>query len=836
MARIHKLTKNGQAICPATRMDAVVHPDLKVAASELIGEVNVSKIYPTGGTGGTDKYTLEAAVAKIPESLRSVGIKCSFTGEGGLPQTWVYMGGTFTDVGSWVEAGAADEEGTDARISARLVGFQRIAAKERYDSNFKDYYIRTDGTYWNRQSIVDDKAYLVKLDVSAFGGGTVEYFSAWHGSDSFLTLAFYKQDFSGTPTAEMFISGIVSLSSENKNIQATIPEDAVVAVFCLKYDRLSEDNVILRVADGKGSAFDEKAGPLRAGIENNLKYSANNSQGTFTERAGYEYGRIEPDGSIKWGLINGQKRMVGAEVAVPPNFIGGKVRYYNCNLNDDTLNAIVFYDDAGGVLEKIDNVAASKRSWTYAKIPSGAASLRHSIHENDMTDDSYYNLYFTASENADTIHTNAVRISRRSEHCGMLPLGVKDNYLVDANIVSYTGGIGVPSPFQRDGETMYGIRIVTKLQIHNVEDVIGQTCVLKIRKSGNAGRTFSVQESSGGEVFFNQDTQPGRLKRVNQDYCLAEILRNDDEHIWVYFTTAYTGQSLTLRSYADKDKSGYEELEIDRDRSFIFYGEYAPEELDIDRRYYTRAEKLGSQIAGKTAIVFADSLSYFTNSLMYDWGLSVFTISVGGARMSWNPGKDDTWLCSKKFIDGFRENGISKVDYAIFAVGTNDPKMEAASEENVKFVINNKRWFDSDASDDPFDSLGDDDKARFTSASCIYAAMLSLARLYKGVCFALVPPYRTPGASTGSAWDVDSYASALFNGRFRTAWATMREIAEVSGAVFIENWTRDSVASANAYHETDGTHPPYIIAQDEASNIGHALSRYYDPIAETVIG
>ena len=62
MARIHKLTKNGQAICPATRMDAVVHPELKVTASELIGEVNVSKIYPTGGTDGTDKYTLEAAV------------------------------------------------------------------------------------------------------------------------------------------------------------------------------------------------------------------------------------------------------------------------------------------------------------------------------------------------------------------------------------------------------------------------------------------------------------------------------------------------------------------------------------------------------------------------------------------------------------------------------------------------------------------------------------------------------------------------------------------------------------------------------------------------------
>ena len=78
MAKIHKLSKNGQTIYPATTTDAVAHPTLKVSASKLIGEINVSNLYPTGGTDGTNKYTLASAIAKIPTDLRTVGIKCSF--------------------------------------------------------------------------------------------------------------------------------------------------------------------------------------------------------------------------------------------------------------------------------------------------------------------------------------------------------------------------------------------------------------------------------------------------------------------------------------------------------------------------------------------------------------------------------------------------------------------------------------------------------------------------------------------------------------------------------------------------------------------------------------
>lgn len=106
MASIHKLTKNGQTIYPATTTDAVVHPDLAVSSSKLIEEVNVSKIFPTGGIDGTNKYTLETAIAMIPTSLRSVGIKCSFLDEDNKPEVWMYndyrLDGNFIDTRLWL--------------------------------------------------------------------------------------------------------------------------------------------------------------------------------------------------------------------------------------------------------------------------------------------------------------------------------------------------------------------------------------------------------------------------------------------------------------------------------------------------------------------------------------------------------------------------------------------------------------------------------------------------------------------------------------------------------------------------------------------------------------
>lgn len=66
----------------------------------------MSKIYPTGGIDGTNKYTLETAIAKIPASLKTVGIKCSFLTVDGNFETWTYQGGTYNNADSWMQGGS----------------------------------------------------------------------------------------------------------------------------------------------------------------------------------------------------------------------------------------------------------------------------------------------------------------------------------------------------------------------------------------------------------------------------------------------------------------------------------------------------------------------------------------------------------------------------------------------------------------------------------------------------------------------------------------------------------------------------------------------------------
>ena len=102
MAKIHKLTKGGQTIYPATITDAVVHPELKVSTSELIEEINISRLFPTGGTSGGNKYTLETAIAKIPARAIKAGMKCSFFNLDRELETWEYSGGAYIAVSNWV--------------------------------------------------------------------------------------------------------------------------------------------------------------------------------------------------------------------------------------------------------------------------------------------------------------------------------------------------------------------------------------------------------------------------------------------------------------------------------------------------------------------------------------------------------------------------------------------------------------------------------------------------------------------------------------------------------------------------------------------------------------
>ena len=82
MATIHKLTKDGATIFPATITDAVVHPHTGRTLTSMIKDYNVSDLFPTEGVDSGNKYTLALAIQVLGSHLSAAekvgGIRLTF--------------------------------------------------------------------------------------------------------------------------------------------------------------------------------------------------------------------------------------------------------------------------------------------------------------------------------------------------------------------------------------------------------------------------------------------------------------------------------------------------------------------------------------------------------------------------------------------------------------------------------------------------------------------------------------------------------------------------------------------------------------------------------------
>ncbi len=107
-----------------------------------IMEYNVSKFHPTSGVNGSNKYTLETAIAQVPSKYRSVGIKCAFVNEAGKPECWEYQGGSWT-VASFkqVNAAAIDRVSASVTDSVNKQGIYNVDANVPLASG--SYYTAT---------------------------------------------------------------------------------------------------------------------------------------------------------------------------------------------------------------------------------------------------------------------------------------------------------------------------------------------------------------------------------------------------------------------------------------------------------------------------------------------------------------------------------------------------------------------------------------------------------------------------------------------------------------------------------------------------------------------
>ena len=98
MGEIHKLTKDGKTLFPATTTDAVAHPQTRTSLSNLIHEFNVSELFPK-----TEGYTLESAINILNSKSINVtqGTKVMFLDEDNNFQEWVFSGSEPTNTSSW---------------------------------------------------------------------------------------------------------------------------------------------------------------------------------------------------------------------------------------------------------------------------------------------------------------------------------------------------------------------------------------------------------------------------------------------------------------------------------------------------------------------------------------------------------------------------------------------------------------------------------------------------------------------------------------------------------------------------------------------------------------
>ena len=117
---------------------------------KMTTEYNVSVLHPTSGSGGSNKYTLETAIAQVPSKYRSVGIKCAFINDSGKPECWKYQGGSWVATSFVKEADGGNkilEWKTDAATTRK-----QVAQSER-KSLLQISYRNADGDIVNEQYI-----------------------------------------------------------------------------------------------------------------------------------------------------------------------------------------------------------------------------------------------------------------------------------------------------------------------------------------------------------------------------------------------------------------------------------------------------------------------------------------------------------------------------------------------------------------------------------------------------------------------------------------------------------------------------------------------------------
>lgn len=356
-------------------------------------------------------------------------------------------------------------------------------------------------------------------------------------------------------------------------------------------------------------------------------------------------------------------------------------------------------------------------------------------------------------------------------------------------------------------------------------------CYFRIRLSNGSACNFSSEVAEGVVLYQNNTTNK-----------LGEVIYGDGKELTILIERCGTTNGVEFSCFEDSAFKIPMDIPLILSKGAVFKEDVDLQTLNRNVRYYSRPEKINSNIKGKNILVFSDSQSGFIEYLARDWGVNIYHISNGGCRMGYVIGsglggetgdEDYLWLCNGTRVGYFNDvivNNNIQLDYIVNFSGGNGTfaKEELGNAEEMLWVLNNKKWF-GETKDDLFYTLSSDDKARFTSPICYIAAFITINNIYPNAIPVVVDMYNyahyntTSGDFENNRWkSYDKLVGNIYNANEKNN--VVRTIANMVGAILVKG-SESGLSFTNCpYYAPDSVHGNEIQQAKLAWCIGQKIN------------
>ena len=391
-------------------------------------------------------------MAKIPESLRSVGIKCSFLNDAGMPETWQWMGGTFTDVINWEHS---CENGVSKTYS--IFEFPYAIKSNQWISNNGDL----TAVFTGRETRIYKIEGIEKLQLKL---------SSISGSVPFYQYAFYNRD---EISKDTLLASYSRLTDNSPFIgEVEVPNEAVLFAVSINPTKNNYINVIEYPIINKLNAleieFKDKNSDIIDLIESNLVEQK-------IELGNKEKGAVGKNGSLSsnfshyiFNISNEKKFRLVGETSVQLNTLA----LFFDDENFAGKNALTYFNAS-------DFWEQDEKSYdAIFDVPHGAKILvvntYSSIEVSGLKD--VYGYYLADSSAMDNNITSLLQSTQSNLY----------RYSIE-NKLSYISDTGTPWHTYS-----YNITGFTALRIKNM--LLNDDGFLAFKKSGDVVSTINVNE------------------------------------------------------------------------------------------------------------------------------------------------------------------------------------------------------------------------------------------------------------------------------------------------------------------------------------------------------